>query len=266
MRKCVKVQVLLPVLTQNERTDREVGGLDAKDLAYKDYLSGMKYKDIAEKYNVSLNTVKSWKTRNGWNRKEGAYSKKVCTQKQKGAPRKRGGQPGNRNAVGHGGKPENKNAEKHGFFSKWLPAETLEIMQEIEEKSPADILWDQIIIQYTAIIRAQKLMYVKDQQDKTTEIVSSSDMGTSWDIQQAWDKQEKFLSAQSRAMATLNGMIKQYEEMLQREEEKGDIAEERRQRIAKIKAETKRINDEKQQTGKMTVSVVMSKEMSEYAE
>nr|WP_153551913.1 sigma factor-like helix-turn-helix DNA-binding protein [Ligilactobacillus murinus] len=26
----------------------------------------MKYKDIAEKYGMSLNTVKSWKSRNGW--------------------------------------------------------------------------------------------------------------------------------------------------------------------------------------------------------
>lgn len=32
------------------------------------YLAGMKYKDIAEKYNVALSTVKSWKTRNGWQR------------------------------------------------------------------------------------------------------------------------------------------------------------------------------------------------------
>ena len=39
--------------------------LDAKDLAYKDYLAGMKYKDIAEKYKVSINTVKSWQKRNG---------------------------------------------------------------------------------------------------------------------------------------------------------------------------------------------------------
>lgn len=38
------------------------------DEAKLDYLAGMKYKDIAEKYNVALNTVKSWKTRNGWQR------------------------------------------------------------------------------------------------------------------------------------------------------------------------------------------------------
>ena len=47
--------------------------------AEKDYLAGMKYKDIAEKYGVSLNTVKSWKSRNGWQRdatkKKGAHKK-----------------------------------------------------------------------------------------------------------------------------------------------------------------------------------------------
>ncbi|GJJ26556.1 hypothetical protein HUW30_11810 [Bacillus velezensis] len=29
--------------------------------AHKDYLKGMKYKDLAEKYGVSVNTIKSWK-------------------------------------------------------------------------------------------------------------------------------------------------------------------------------------------------------------
>lgn len=38
------------------------------DEAKLDYLAGMKYKDIAEKYGVALSTVKSWKTRNGWQR------------------------------------------------------------------------------------------------------------------------------------------------------------------------------------------------------
>lgn len=36
-----------------------------------DYELGMKYKDIAEKYGVSLNTVRSWKTRYKWLKKAG---------------------------------------------------------------------------------------------------------------------------------------------------------------------------------------------------
>ena len=34
-----------------------------------DYMNGLKYKEIAEKYGVALSTVKSWKTRYGWSRK-----------------------------------------------------------------------------------------------------------------------------------------------------------------------------------------------------
>ncbi len=59
--------------------------------AEKDYIAGMKYKEIAEKYNVSVNTVKSWKQRYGWNRKgmhikaeKSMHTKqqKVCIQNQ----------------------------------------------------------------------------------------------------------------------------------------------------------------------------------------
>lgn len=47
----------------------EKENLIIKEKAYKDYISGMKYKDIAEKYSVSINTVKSWKRRLNWQRK-----------------------------------------------------------------------------------------------------------------------------------------------------------------------------------------------------
>ena len=61
------------------------------ELAEVDYMKGMKYQGIADKYNVSINTVKSWKTRCGWNKKgaKGA-TKKVCTQikEKKGASKK----------------------------------------------------------------------------------------------------------------------------------------------------------------------------------
>ena len=181
-------------------------------LAEQDYMSGMKYKDISEKYGVTMNTVKSWKVRYGWNKK-GVHTKseKVCTQK-----RKHGGQPGNKNAVGHGAPPRNKNAEKFGFFSKYLPEETVSIIQEMPT-DPLDILWDQIQIAYAAIIRAQKIAYVKDQKDKTIEKVEEKKgkiMGEKWEVQQAWDKQNEFLKAQARAQGELRSLIKQYDEML----------------------------------------------------
>lgn len=53
--------------------------MEKYELAELDYKNGMKYKDIADKYEVSLNTVKSWKTRYKWCKDD----KKVCTQKPK---------------------------------------------------------------------------------------------------------------------------------------------------------------------------------------
>lgn len=206
-------------------------------LAENDYMSGMKYKDIAEKYGVTLNTVKSWKTRYGWNKK-GVHTKseKVCTQN-----RKRGAQPGNRNSVGHGAPKKNKNAEKYGFFSKYLPEETVSIIQEMPT-DPLDVLWDQIRISYAAIIRAQQIMYVRDRDDKTIEKVEEKDgsvIGEKWEVQQAWDKQANFLSAQARAMTSLRGDIKQYDELLHK---RWDLAtEEQKARIEQLKANTERI-------------------------
>ncbi|MBP3206496.1 MAG: terminase small subunit [Lachnospiraceae bacterium] len=59
--------------------------------AEQDYMRGMKYKDIAAKYGVTINTVKSWKQRYEWSKggkkegKKGVHTKqkKVCTQNQK---------------------------------------------------------------------------------------------------------------------------------------------------------------------------------------
>lgn len=58
------------------------------ELAEEDYMKGMKYKEIAEKYNVSINTVKSWKTRYKWCKDKKSMhtnNKKVCTQNKKSA-------------------------------------------------------------------------------------------------------------------------------------------------------------------------------------
>lgn len=56
--------------------------------AEKDYLAGMKYKDLATKYDVSINTVKSWIKRHGWTRDGAPKSKKEVHPKTRGAPTK----------------------------------------------------------------------------------------------------------------------------------------------------------------------------------
>lgn len=77
--------------------------------AYADYLAGMKYKDIAAKYNVSINTVKSWQKRHNWTKE--CAPEKGAHKSKKGAPSGKTGAPiGNKNAVGHGAPLGNKNA------------------------------------------------------------------------------------------------------------------------------------------------------------
>lgn len=53
------------------------------ELAEKDYKNGMKYKDIADKYGVTINTVKSWKQRYSWIKKSAEKKTSVCTQNEK---------------------------------------------------------------------------------------------------------------------------------------------------------------------------------------
>ena len=81
-------------------------------------------------------------------------------------------------------------------------------------------------------------MYVRDQEDKTTTKIGEgySDTGGSekWEVQQAWDKHATFLQAQSRAMKTLESMIRQYDELLHKNW--GLATEEQKARIEVMKA------------------------------
>lgn len=173
------------------------------------YRQGLKLVDIAKKLEIPEGTVRRWKCTQHW---DGEQSER--SEKKKASARKRGGQPGNRNRAAPKG---NKRAEKFGFYSKYLPEETREIFDAIDEADPLDLLWDQIRLSYTAIVRAQSIAYVKDRDDKTVERVEERDgnvIGERWEVQQAWDKQANFMKAQARAMDTLRGLIKQYDEML----------------------------------------------------
>lgn len=217
-----------------------------RDQAYKLWIESNKnklLKDIAEEIGASPSSVRKWKSQDNWDgeTKQSAPIKKERYDSMKG----------NKNAKGNsGGKapPGNKNAVTHGLFAKWLPDETKEIMDTLTDRNEADMLWDSIMFQYTAIIRAQKIMYVYDQNDMTKETKKEAfgEGGGSeeWEFQFAWDKQERFLNAQSRALGTLSSLIKQFISM-------ADEADERRQKLSlmkhqidKTKAEAERLSKE----------------------
>lgn len=191
-------------------------------------------KDIAAELQVSEEQIRKWKNQDKWDKVTLPNAKGNVTN-HKGAP------AGNQNAVGHGAPKQNKNAEKYGFFSKYLPEETVSIIQEMPT-DPLDILWDQVQIAYAAIIRAQSIMYVRDQKDVTITKIGHKDGETvteeRWEVQQAWDKQGNFLQAQARAQKTLEGLIKQYDELLHKNWELA--SEEQKARIAVLKSQVER--------------------------
>lgn len=207
--------------------------------AEKMYKQGMKLVEIASQLNVSEGTVRSWKNRYKFDKKSNATLQK---NNRNVAKKKRGGQPGNQNAVGHGAPKGNQNAVKHGLFSRYLPEDTRELFYSLDSEDPLDLLWDQIKLAYTAIIRAQQIMHVRDQNDKTIEKVGDSKgkiISEKWEVQQAWDKQASFLQAQSKAQKELTTMIKQYEELLHKN---WDLAtKEQKARIRQLKANTERL-------------------------
>lgn len=196
------------------------------------YLQGKKLVEIASQLNLPEGTVRRWKSTHKWDNER-------SDKQSERSERKKGGQPGNKNATGP---PGNSNAEKFGFFRKYLPEETVSIIAEMP-KDPLDILGDQIQIAYAAIIRAQKIMYVRDQDDSTTTQVQEKNGDTvteeRWEVQQAWDKQGNFLQAQARAQKTLEGMIARYEDMLHKNWELA--TEEQKARVAQIRAQTERL-------------------------
>ncbi|NRD80296.1 hypothetical protein HPT25_23525 [Bacillus sp. BRMEA1] len=203
---------------------------------------------LAEKYDVKIGTLKSRKSREGWSRgspkKDATKNKKVATIQKDATSKKPINRGGNPNPVKKFTK-RNQAAVKHGFFAKFLPAETLEIMESMNERSTADLIWDQIQIQYAAIIRAQQIMFVRDQDDMTREIKkeksSMNGEETEYEIQFAWDKHATFLNAQSRAMSELRSLIKQFNELAHEDDERRLKLEQMQMGIEKTKAEIARV-------------------------
>ena len=220
---------------------------------YKDNNGSITPKEISEKLNESAANIRTWKSTDRWDEELG------FKQNKRGAPKKNGNAIGNKG----GGAPEgNLNAFKHGeripeerfaskkFLSKYLPKVTEKIMDELIESgmNSLDILWTNIQIQFAALIRSQKIMYVKNHKDMTKELKKEKDSYSEsstthekeYELQFAWDKQERFLTAQSKGLKTLNDMIKTYEELLHKN---WDMAtEEQKLRINKLKSEVDKIS------------------------
>ena len=187
--------------------------------------------EIAERLGVSAGTVRGWKSKDKWEPKiKGTFQKKnkERSKNPRGAPK------GSKNALGHGAPKGNTNALKHGLFAKYLPQEVYEIAQELSEKQPIDILWENITLTYANLLHAQRILYVQDVDDTTSVLIASTAKGgASYEIHTAWDKQGKALAAMARAQSELKSMIKTYDELTR----SPLVTEEQRLRIDNLKAQ-----------------------------
>jgi len=215
-----------------------------RDRAYEIYVEHdgkITSQQVADLLNEKINNINSWRVQDKWSKR----LNKV------GAPY------GNLNAVGNkgGSAPEaNQNARTYGWYSKYYPITARNLIKEAEEAggSLLDILWAQIMTQWVAIIRAQKIMHVKNHDDMTKELkktkVQKENTGTKanpnfeetyreeeFELQFAWDKHATFLTAQSRAMAQLTNMLKKYDDMLHANWD--TVTEEQRLRVEKLKVD-----------------------------
>src|SRR5690625_2861142 len=169
----------------------------------------------------------------------------------------------------HGGKstgapPEkmrkNKNSMKHGLFAKYLPDETLEIMDSLNEIKPLDILWTNIQMQFASIIRAQKIMFVDGQEDHTTFKTQEKDdeFGSSeqLEVHASWDKQATFMNSLSRSMAELRNMLKQYVELSTHDDDRLLEIKRMQATIDKTNAEIEQINKENTQDAPPEITII----------
>lgn len=164
--------------------------------------------------------------------------------------RSRGAPVGNNNAKGYGAPKQNK----------FLPEVTLEIMEAMNERSPADLIWDQIQIQYAAIIRAQRIMHVTDKGEMIKELkkakyeyyprskeegggVEQATIEEEYNLQFAGERQAQLLTAQSRAVGELRSSIRQFVERADQDDELRIKLEQMQLNIDKTKAEMEKLDE-----------------------
>lgn len=192
---------------------------------YKQNNGNITNRKLGEMLGVPEKTISVWKLRDKWNECSTSKNKRSTTKRTRGAPK------GNKNSKG--AVTGNTNALKHGLFAKYLPQEVYEIAQELSDKQPIDILWENITLTYANLLHAQRILFVQDIEDSDTFITSEGKAGTGYEHHTSWDKQGKALAAIARAQSELKSMIKTYDELTR----SPLVTEEQRLRIDNLKAQ-----------------------------
>lgn len=114
----------------------------------------------------------------------------------------------------------NQNARKHGLYSKYIPAETVEMVNDLQGETVADILLKGIRLQFAKIIQMQRYNDYEDSTKTKILEIDENVQGDKFSQKQAIEKttetekgyqvQSELLKTQSKAFGTLANMIRQY--------------------------------------------------------
>lgn len=120
---------------------------------------------IADQLDLKENTVSCWKSRDGWGKKKDCST----ANKKRSTAKRRGGQPGNQNAVGHGRPAEhglisNRDAKRtiesdpsqFNNVMAEMPEDILEIMSKVESEDPVDLQRNLVNFQFAAIVQSYR--------------------------------------------------------------------------------------------------------------
>jgi uncharacterized protein YjcR len=123
---------------------------DKRRQAYEDYLNGMKYPDIAEKYGVTLSAVKSWASRY-WKKKT------VAAGKEKLQP---GRTPNRQPEHRKGAAERNQNSVRHGAYRGFFADVLTDEERSIIDGTPPD-LEQEYIEQLKILTIREKRLFVQ---------------------------------------------------------------------------------------------------------
>lgn len=215
--------------------------------------TGITLIDLAEKHGVKEGTLKSRKSREKWEKvatkkdasknKKMQPSKKVASSKE---PKKRSGNPNPKNQF----TSRNNPSLDHAMYAKYLPEESLAIFEAIESMTAADMLWDQIKIMYSNIMRAQSIMFVESKSEMIKELKrekiqrgKNPSREEEYEFQFAWERQAQLLTAQARAISELRTSINQFNKLADEADERRLKLEQMGLTIEKTKAEIDKISN-----------------------
>lgn len=222
---------------------------------YKKHNGNILIKDIAAQLGKGEGTVRGWKNKDDWegqlngtlqSNEKNAPNNKTKRESAMSSVKKEPRRSGNPNPKNQFTK-RNTAAMIHGLRSKFLHQEQIEIIEAFEGMSIADKIWIQLEIKFSAVIRMQKIMWVQDENDVSSEVEMQSssvdgDM-TKYKVAFAYEKYESYIKAFARAASEYRNLANDFLKHAGEDDERRLKLEKMKLDIDKTNAEIDKLQD-----------------------